>query len=417
MSEDVETFVVSKESPCAGLLDAHVDSFLTHLFSIGYAERTRNKKRSVASAFVRWTSCRRILLADLNDTLIDAFVLRSPGRKKGSVVYERSTLKLFINYLRCEAEVPTPEPWIDSSVAGTLHRRYLHYLRNERGLCEHSVCVYSPYVRTFLTELVEKSGGSSPLLVLNATVVQEFLLERVRNRSSQYARLLTIALRSFLRFLFLRGEISKDLSASVPPVRRWNQASVPAVLTSEEVESILSTIDRSTPCGRRDYAIVLLLARLGLRAGEVAALELDDINWRTGQILIHGKGGVLDHLPLLEEVGKALSVYLRKDRDRSSASRRVFLRMYAPCIGLSGPAAVGHVVRKVLAQAGISRRSRGAAHLFRHSLATRMIRHGASMTEISEVLRHRSQSTTALYAKVDFESLRAVSSPWPGGAR
>jgi site-specific recombinase XerD len=163
---------------------------------------------------------------------------------------------------------------------------------------------------------------------------------------------------------------------------------------------------------------LLLLARLGLRAGEIVGLELEDLHWRTGQVVVRCKGRHSDHLPLLDDVGEALALYLREDRGRN-VSRRVFLRMWAPRVGLSGPAAVGHVVRRALARAGIRRKSRGAAHLFRHSLATRMIRHGSSMAEIAEVLRHRSPSTTAIYAKVDFEALRGVSQPWPGcgGAR
>jgi integrase len=151
---------------------------------------------------------------------------------------------------------------------------------------------------------------------------------------------------------------------------------------------------------------------LGLRAGEVQTLEISDIRWRTGEIVIHGKGRTVDRLPLLSDVGEALARYLQ---DRGvSASRRVFLRTIAPHVGLAGPAAIGHVVRVALARVGISRSSRGAAHIFRHSLATKMIHQGASIPEIAEVLRHRSQNTTEIYAKVDFEALRGVARSWPG---
>jgi site-specific recombinase XerD len=155
-----------------------------------------------------------------------------------------------------------------------------------------------------------------------------------------------------------------------------------------------------------------------LRAGEVVELSLDDIRWRTGEIIVRGKNQASDRLPLLSDIGEALTLYLHKDRGQSP-SRRVFLRKIAPRVGLTGPAAVGGVVRQALARAGIHRTSRGAAHLFRHSLATRMIRHGASIAEISEILRHRSQGTTQIYAKVDFEALRGVARSWPGtgGAR
>lgn len=222
-----------------------------------------------------------------------------------------------------------------------------------------------------------------------------------------------VTLRSLLRFLYLRGETVINLSLGVSRFQKWKLATVPTYLSPADVEMVLSACDLSTSTGRRDHAILLLLARLGLRAGEVVALELGDITWRTGEILVRGKGHQSDHLPLPSDVGEALALYLRLDRGES-ASRRAFLRLHAPRTGLTGPASVGHIVRKVMARAGIARSSRGAAHLFRHSLATRMIRHGASISEIAEVLRHRSQTTTGIYAKVAFQTLLEVARPWPG---
>ena len=225
-------------------------------------------------------------------------------------------------------------------------------------------------------------------------------------------RLVAVTLRSLLRFLYLRGEMDFDLSRGVSRFQKWKLATVPTYLSPADVEKVLAACDVATPTGRRDRAILLLLARLGLRAGEVVTLEVGDIAWRSGEILIRGKGQQRDHLPLTPDVGEALALYLRLDRGESSA-RRAFLRLKAPREGLAGPAAVGHIVRKLLACSGIIRTSRGAAHMFRHSLATRMIRHGASISEIAEVLRHRSQSTTGLYAKVAFQTLREVARPWP----
>jgi len=413
----VDTLIASKDGSLVGLLEAHVESFLRYLRAAGYAERTLRKKRSIATSFVRWTRRTQVLVEDLNESHVAAFAKRVHGRRKSGVTFKLAVLRLFLGYLRLEAGVPASASRIDSSPAAELHRDYVHYLRNERGLAENSIRVYSPYIQDFLTEPVAKSCFASPS-GLDAGTVQDFLLDRARDRSSEYSRLLASALRSFLGFLYLRGETATDLSISVPTVRRWRQASVPALLSPEEVERILRAPDRSTPCGRRDYAILLLLARLGLRAGEVVALELGDIRWRTGEIVVRGKGRLLDRLPLLSDIGKALSLYLRKDRGRSP-SRRVFLRTHAPRVGMTGPAAVGHIVRGAIARAGVRRRSRGTAHLFRHSLATRMIRNGASIAEISEVLRHRSQDSTAIYAKVAFEALRGVARPWPatGGER
>jgi integrase/recombinase XerD len=294
---------------------------------------------------------------------------------------------------------------------------YVAYLRTERGLAENSILIYAPCVRDFLAYRLSQKG-SLALETLDAETIGAFLMERIAYRSSEPARLLSVALRSLLRFLFLHGKTPRDLTPAVPMVRTYRQSGVPSVLSPEEVESVLSAIDRSTTRGRRDYAILLLLARLGLRASEIMSLELSDIHWRTGEIVVRGKGPRLDHLPLLADVGEAIALYLRKDRG-TSASRRLFLRLIPPRVGLSRPCSIDHIVRFALAQAGVRPRHRCVAHLFRHSLATRMIRHGASTAEIAEVLRHRSQGTTAIYAKVSLEALRTVARPWPlgGGAQ
>jgi site-specific recombinase XerD len=295
--------------------------------------------------------------------------------------------------------------------------RYVNYLRKDRGLTENSVLVYRPFVRDLLADQVAKTGGVS-VQVFDATAVRSFLLDHIRGRSGEYARLLATALRSFFRFLFLCGDLPTDLSASVPTVCKPQRTAAPAFLSLDEIDRVISATDRSTLTGRRDRAVLLLLARLGLRAGEVVLLELDDIQWRTGEIVIRGKGRMIEPLPLLADIGEALAEYLREDH-RVGESRRVFQRVYPPQVGLTGPAAVGHIVRGALARAGVRRSGRGAAHLFRHGLATQMIRSGASLTEISEVLRHRSLNTTAVYAQVSFEALRTVARPWPvrGGSQ
>lgn len=402
--------LASEDGPRRGLCDTYVDSFLTHLRAQGYAKRTLRKKRWIAASFARWTMRKDLALDDLNESHLAAFVKRSPRKRKARVAFELSVLKPFLTYLRAEAGVPIP--LLMASGADDLKRRYTDYLRKERGLAENSIRVYVPLVSDFLNEQVVKTGCASPE-ILNAQTVQDFLLDRIRNRSSEYAHLLATALRSFFRFLYLHEEMAIDLSLSVPAVRKGRQAEVTPFLSPDEVERVLGAADRSTPCGRRDHAILLLLGRLGLRAGEVVSLELGDILWRTGEIVIRGKNRILDRLPLLADIGEALALYLRQDRGESMA-RHVFLRMRAPRVGFSGPAAVGKIVRQTLADTGLKPPGRGAAHLFRHSLATRMIRHGASIAEISEILRHRSQSSAEIYAKVDFASLRGVARPWPG---
>src|SRR5437879_431748 len=224
------------------------------------------------------------------------------------------------------------------------------------------------------------------------------------------------ALRSFFRFLLQKGELPVDLAASVPTVANWRLSTVPKYLTAEEVKRVLQTCDRRTATGRRDYAVLLLLARLGLRAGEVVALRLEDTNWRAGEILVRGKGSFHDRMPLPPDVGEALTFYLRQDRP-ACRTRRLFVCMKAPCRGLAGPSTLTTIVRRALARADLHPPFKGA-HLLRHSLATSMLRSGATMAEIGEVLRHRAPNTTEIYAKVDFEGLRSLPHPWPmGGAQ
>ena len=410
--------VVPPESgPVLGLQDTHVEAFFAHLRAAGYAERTLRKKRGVARSFARWTRCRKVAAEDLDESHAAAFLRRCGRRPKDWTAPARATVRLFLEYCRLDRGRSSTVEGVEVSPAKTLLQSYVDYLRGERGLAENSIHVYAPYIRDFLDERSARGGGIAPER-FDAPSVHAFVLDHIRGRSSEYARLLGSALRSFLRFLYARERTPTDLSFAVPAVRRWRQATVPAFLLPEQVERVLATTDRASPCGRRDYAILLLLARLGLRASEVVGLELNDIRWRSAEIIVRGKGGRRDRMPLLSDIGEAFASYLQQDR-RPSSSRRVFLRMWAPRLGLAGPAAVGHIVRRALVRAAIGRSGRGAAHLFRHSLATRMIRHGASIPEIAEVLRHRSQGSSEIYAKVAFEALRGVARCWPttGGAQ
>ena len=185
------------------------------------------------------------------------------------------------------------------------------------------------------------------------------------------------------------------------------------MIPADAVRQLLVSINRRTATGRRDYAILLLLARLGLRAGEVVRLEVDDIDWNAGSLRVQGKGGQHSHLPLPTDVGAAIASYLQHGRPQSS-NRRVFLRARAPLRGFLSQSAIGSLVRHSLARAGLKAPTKGA-HQFRHALATEMLRHGASLAEIGEVLRHRSPQTTEIYTKIDLEALRALALPWPGG--
>jgi site-specific recombinase XerD len=388
-------------------LDVHLAEFLARLATAGYAEWTQEDKRRLLVPFIRWAREAGLAVADLDEACVGAFLARPSRRRCKHGDPESVALHQFLGHVRTIGAAPRRRPSKPSS-AEVLVRKYLDHLRGDRGLCARSIEVYSPFVRAFVA--AQRLPGH--VASLDAMAIRGYLLDRSRNRSISFVKLLTAALRSFLRFLFFDRGTAVDLSTAVPPVRRWRFAAVPSFLTPEEVERVIAATDRSTARGRRALAILLLLARLGLRAGEVVGLELGDIRWDVGEILVRGKGRLHDRLPLPDDVGQALALYLREARGRS-ASRRVFLRRCAPREGLSGPAAVSKVAREALRRAGLRPVGRVGAHVFRHSLATRMIRCGASLGEISQVLRHRSIDSTQIYAKVQFEALRGVALPWP----
>jgi integrase/recombinase XerD len=232
---------------------------------------------------------------------------------------------------------------------------------------------------------------------------------------SKRVQLMTTALRSFLRFARYRGDIEKDLAACIPAVANWKQSTLPRAIPPDHVEQVLNSVNRKTAMGRRDYAILVILARLGLRAGEIRPLTLEDLDWKEGLITVRGKAGRFSQLPLPKDVGAAIADYLRHGRP-TTESRCVFLRAKAPAGGSQGQSGVGSMVRHALQRAGIDSPRKGA-HQFRHALACQMLKQGASLSEIGELLRHRSPQTTAIYAKVDLDSLAALALSWPGGVR
>lgn len=399
------------QGPAVGLLDEHVAGFVGSLSDLGYAALTLRENRQIATSFARWTRQRQLVVADIDETQTATFLREAARRSRSRNGVRANALRLFLKHLRDDGDVPTPPALSEESPVAALLERYEHHLRSERGLAEKTVRIYRPFIRDFLVEHVAKTG-SAHVDVLTPQDVRNFLLDRIPSLGPSSAKLLATAVRSLLRFLLLAGETAVDLSLTVPTVRRWRLARVHPYISPDEVERALQTCDPESPVGRRDHAVLLLLARLGLRAGEVLALDLGDIRWRTSELLVRGKGQILERLPLPSDVGEALALYLRGDRPRSLC-RRVFLRMHAPRVGFSSQTAIGAIARGALARAGLRPALRGA-HLFRHSLATTMIRRGASMAEIGEVLRHRSPDTTEIYAKVDFEALRGVAMPWPG---
>ncbi|MCF3948445.1 site-specific integrase [Acidiphilium sp. AL] len=287
---------------------------------------------------------------------------------------------------------------------------YERYLQDARALSRQTIINYRPVVRDFLN--FRFSDDEVSLAQLRAVDVTDFVQKKVSRLNMRRAKIITTALRSFLSYARYRGDITSDLVAAVPIVANWSLSSIPRAIGREEVTRLLASIDRDTPVGCRDYAMILALARLGLRSSEVVSLELDDIDWIAGQIHVRGKNGQRNDLPLPADVGEAIANYLRRSRPRN-ASRRVFLRDKAPIWGFKGPSGFGSIIRRSLKRASIDSPTKGT-HQFRHGLASEMLRGGASLGEIGEVLGHRHVQTTAIYAKVDLDALRTLALPWPG---
>jgi site-specific recombinase XerD len=293
--------------------------------------------------------------------------------------------------------------------AGVLLGRYRAYLAGERGLAASTIGYYVAEARLFLGRVA--GADLAGLAGLTAAGVSRFVTAECRSRSTGSAKIVVTALRSLLRFLLLDGVIAADLAAAVPAVAGWRGGGLPKALPDGQVEALLASCDRGTGTGRRDFAVLTLLARLGMRACEAAALELDDIDWRAGTVTVRGKGRRDEQLPLPSDAGEALAGYLRDGRTACAASRRVFLASRAPGGGLSADA-VKMIVRQRSRAAGLAP---FGAHRLRHTLATQMLRAGSPLAEVGQVLRHRSAVTTAIYAKVDHAALSQLAMPWPGG--
>lgn len=399
----------------SGVIGSPLDSFTERLAGLGYAAATVRSQLTLLGHLDQWMARRRCGVVDLNDQIVDAFI-EDRVRRKEVHRGDAATVHHFLEHLRGQRVVGSPALMVDESPLGLLQRHYEQYLTSERGLASATVTNYRGFVRWFLTE--QFGDGPMPLRELDVSMITKFVVRHAHSMSPGRAKLMVTALRSLFRFLLQRGAIERDLAACVPRVADWRLATIPKYPTPEEVDRLLHACDEHTSVGRRDHAILLLLGHLGLRAGEVVALELDDIHWRAGEITVRGSKRLPhDRLPLLADVGEALATYVHRDRPRHP-TRRVFLCTKAPRRGFAGPSTVSTIVRRALARAGLCPAIKGA-HLLRHSLATRMLRHGASLSEIGQVLRHRAVNTTEIYAKVDLAGLRALAQPWPGtgGAR
>jgi site-specific recombinase XerD len=394
-----------------GPLVSHLDRFATFLASEGYAATTVHVKCTLVAELSLWLKRHKVPLAKLDNQGLQQFHV---GRRRRGVAQrgDVATTQQLLTFLRGIGCARVASPPIDRSAVGKLTRDFEQFLRSERGLSPSTLINYLPIVRRFLTERFP--GKALRVAQLCPQDLHHFILGQVQRVSRTYAKLTVTALRSFLRFLLQRGAINTNLAAAVPGVAHWRLSHLPKSLPPEQVERLLEFCDRDTPVGQRDYVILLLLARLGLRAGEVVEMNLEDLDWEAGEILVRGKGQRLARLPLPREVGAALAHYLRHVRPMCS-TRRVFIRSRAPQRGFASPVAVCDVVRRALQRAGLNPEFKGA-HLLRHSLATELLRRGASLDEIGQLLRHQQPTTTQIYAKVDIVALRRIAPPWPGSA-
>ena len=395
-----------------GSLGLHLDSYANWLSEQGYPRQTGMQKLRLFAFLSRWLEQNKISIQQLDEQRIDQFI-KTQRKRLCRQRQIRHTLTQLLHYLRRLRVIPDRQPPQTESPTERLLHDYGRFLAQERGLSQATLDNYLPAVRRFLVH----AFGTRTLRLdqLGASTINGFILHDKSTFSPKRVQLTTSALRSFLGFLYLRGQLAVALAASVPTVATWRLSELPQFLEPGQVRQILQSCDRSSPCGRRDYAALLLLARLGLRAGELVHLGLEDINWNAGEILVRGKSSREDRLPLPPEVGRALASYLQKDRP-SCSSRRVFIRMKAPHVGFSTSVAVCDIVRRALRRARLQPGRKGA-HLLRHSLATQMLRGGASLPQIGQILRHQLPQTTEIYAKVDLTTLRAVAQTWPGGVR
>lgn len=383
------------------------DGYGTELARLGFTHHSVVTHVVLMGQLSRWMSDAGIVAGDLTEARVQGFfdARRAGGQKR--VPTARTLVPLF-GYLRSCGIVPPPAGVVPAPLEDLLSR-YRRYLLEGRGLAPSTVVSYEGTARLFLSERMLTGGGETGVEGLCGAGVTGFLLRECSRLAVGSAKNRVNHLRSLLRFLQLRGVIAGDLASAVPPVAGWRDTSLPPTLAASDVAGLLSSCERSQPAGLRDFAILTLLARLGLRSCEVAGLELDDIDWRRGELRVRGKGRGGDPLPLLNEVGEAVACYLQDGRPRAE-SRKVFLTSLAPLRGMKA-ASVGHVVRRACERTG---RAPLGPHRLRHALATEMLRQGAALPDISQVLRHRDLATTLVYAKVDLVALRSVAEPWPG---
>lgn len=389
---------------------ACVISLIEEMTSEGYAAKTIRSTVRIISSFLRWNIDRPDGVAQpIGYGDIDHFIA-DRGAAAALRYGERCALQRLRAKLLDVGIVEQPRP--DDDPLREAVANYAADLRR-RGYAEQSIRSHLWFVKQFLDVISDNDAGVSRL---THDDVRNYLSGRLAKLSAASGKAMCSRLRGFLRFLHSSGMTTEDLALAVPSVRNLRQASLPTFMTPTQLEHVLQACDRSTIAGRRDFAVLLLLARLGLRACEAASLTLDDIDWRAGLVRVKGKGGRIATMPLPQDVGAAIAEYILQGRPRSG-SRVIFHRVETPCTPFRTSTPVILIARRALKRAGISGLRSHHAHVFRHSLATTAIRSGATLAEIGQLLRHREPDTTRIYAKLDVDALRSLSRPWGGAAQ
>jgi site-specific recombinase XerD len=392
----------------AGRLGPQVEGYRAWLAQRGYTPQTvRNMLKDLGQVGV-WMSATGLETVQLDEDAMVTFLAARQAAGRRRALGPRAMIPL-LTYLRGAGVTPAALP--PQTPVGALLAEYRTWLVQERGLAPATVLRYENTARRFLQQQAMAGGVLQPAGLTGADV-NEFLLRECDRVSAGSAKGRVAELRAVLRFLYLRGLTPLRLGTAVPPVGGWRLATLPPTMTAADVQLLLDSCDRSTDVGVRDLAIMTLVARLGLRSIEVARLELADVDWRAGELVVRGKARRQDRLPLPAEAGEAMAAYLARGRTPAGI-RRLFLTCKAP----RGPIRadlVGDVVERACLRAGLPR---AGPHRLRHALAAELLRQGAGLVAISQVLRHQDLATTALYAKVDLNTLRNVAQPWPGTAR
>jgi len=394
-----------------GPLSSVLATYAAHLSQQGYARQTARQPLRFLADLNQWLHRQRLQVTDLTEPILHRY-LRSRHRRFRPRRDDDLMLRKLLHLLHDEGLLPNKSPPPVNNPGQHVEDDFDRYLSEERGLSMATRINYRVFIHRFLSV----QFGTKPVrfIALHAKDVIRFVRNQASHLNPKRAGLMVTALRSFFRYLRHRGDITTDLAACVPTIANWQFSSLPKFLQPHQVRQALNQCDRRTAQGRRDYAILLLLSRLGLRACEIVGLTLNDIHWQAGEITVQGKGNRTTRLPLPPDVGQAIAAYLKKDRPPCS-SRHVFIRLKAPRRGFANSEAISTLVARTLKKAGIDSPHTGA-HLFRHTLATQMLRQGASLADIAHLLRHRSLNTTTLYAKVDLRALQPLAQPWPGGA-